>query len=208
MKGGRANARKQLEKENRKQEGDRVESDSREEGSDNGTGEERRSCDRRKVKGKKGRESICAEREVNNKDGDRKKRGRKRKEQQRKRQGEVNDEVDATRRSYSESVIEGTLRTERVFMGDSILRKTDKTLSKGENVVCLPGARIEHVTERVDNTLGHGQGGSVLVHVGTNNAHREGTTSIVQKYRQLVGKLKKTRVEQIILSGIWPVIPH
>ena len=36
--------------------------------------------------------------------------------------------------------------------------------------------------------------------------YREGTTRIVQRYRQLVGKLKKTRVEQIILSGILPVI--
>ena len=49
---------------------------------------------------------------------------------------------------------------ESVFMGDSILRKTDRTLSKGEDVVvCLPGAGIEHVTERVENVLGHGQGG-------------------------------------------------
>ena len=32
------------------------------------------------------------------------------------------------------------------------------------------------------------------------NADREGTTRIVQRYRQLAGKLKKTRVEQIILS--------
>ena len=53
---------------------------------------------------------------------------------------------------------EGALRTERVFMGDSILRKTDKTLNKGEDVVCLPGARIEHVTDKVDNVLGLGQG--------------------------------------------------
>ena len=119
----------------------------------------------------------------------------------------VNDQVDATRRSYSEAVIEGALRTERVFMGDSILRKTDKTLSKGEYVVVfLQGARIGHVTERVENTLGHGQGGSILVHVGTNNADREGTTRIVQRYRQLVVKLKKTRVEQIILSGMLPVM--
>ena len=49
------------------------------------------------------------------------------------------------------AVIEGALTTERVFMGDSILRKTDRTLSKGEDVVvCLLGARIEHVTERVE----------------------------------------------------------
>ena len=121
--------------------------------------------------------------------------------------GKVSNQGDAKRRSYSEAVIEGALRTERVFMGDSILRKTDKTLNKGEDVVvCLPGARIEHVTDRVENVLGHGQGGSILVHVGTNNADMEGTTRIVQRYRQLVGKLKKTRVEQIILSGILPVI--
>ena len=82
--------------------------------------------------------------------------------------GKVSNQGDAKRRSYSEAVIEGALRTERVFMGDSILRKTDRTLSKGEDVVvCLPGARIEHVTERVENILGHGQGGSILVHVGT-----------------------------------------
>ena len=40
-------------------------------------------------------------------------------------EGKVNDQVDAKRRSYSEVVIEGALITESVFMGDSILRKTD-----------------------------------------------------------------------------------
>ena len=121
--------------------------------------------------------------------------------------GKVSNQGDAKRRSYSEAVIEGALRTERVFMGDSILRKTDRTLTKGEDVVvCLPGARIEHVTERVENVLGHGQGGSILVHVGTNNADRDGTTRIVKRYRELVETLKKTRVEQIILSGILPVM--
>ena len=44
------------------------------------------------------------------------------------------------------------------------------------------------MTERVEITLGHGQGGSILVHVGTNNADREGTT------------------EQNILSGMLPVM--
>ena len=113
--------------------------------------------------------------------------------------GKVSNQGDAKRRSYSEAV--------RVFMEDSILRKTDRTLSKGEDVVvCLPGARIEHVTERVENVLGHGQGGSILVHVGTNNADRDGTTRIVKRYRELVETLKKTRVEHIILSGILPVM--
>ena len=44
------------------------------------------------------------------------------------------------------------------------------------------------------------------MHVEKNNADREGTTRIVQRYRQLVGKLKKTKVEQIILSGILPLM--
>ena len=64
--------------------------------------------------------------------------------------GKVSNQGDTKRRSYSEAAIAGALRTERVFMGDSILHKTDRTLKKGEDVVvCLPGARTEHVTERV-----------------------------------------------------------
>ena len=67
-------------------------------------------------------------------------------------------------------------------MGYFILRRTDRALSKGEDVVvCLLAARIGHVTERVEYVLGHGQGGSILVHVVTNNADREGTTSIVKR---------------------------
>ena len=40
--------------------------------------------------------------------------------------GKVSNQGDAKRRSYSGAVIEGALRTERVFMGDSILRKTNR----------------------------------------------------------------------------------
>ena len=39
------------------------------------------------------------------------------------------------------------------------------------------------MNERVGNVMGHGTGGSILVHVGTNNADKEGTTGITQKYR-------------------------
>ncbi|KAK2138566.1 hypothetical protein NP493_7504g00000 [Ridgeia piscesae] len=118
----------------------------------------------------------------------------------------VSNQRDAKRRSYSEAVIEGALRTERVFMGNSILRKTDRTLSKGEDVVvCLPGARIEHVTERVENVLGAWPRGVYLVHVGTNNADRDGTTRIVKRYRELVETLKKTGLNNHT-SGILPVM--
>ena len=92
-------------------------------------------------------------------------------------------------------------------MGDSIVRKTDRVLNKGDDVVvCLPGDKIEAITEKVENIVGSGKGGSVLVHVGTNNLEREGTTAIVMKCRNLVRTLKQTRVEQVIMSGILPVI--
>ena len=111
------------------------------------------------------------------------------------------------RKSYSAAVIEGVRKRARVFVGDSIVKKTDRVLNKGDDVVvCLPGAKIEAITERVKNIVGSGKGGSVLVHVGTNNVESEGTTAIVRKYRQLVRTLKQTRVEQVILSGILPVM--
>ena len=111
------------------------------------------------------------------------------------------------RKSYSTAVIEGVMKRARVVVGDSIVRKTDRVLNKGDDVVvCLPGAKIEAITERVKNIVGSGKGGSVLVHVGTNNVEREGTTAIVRKYRQLVRTLKQMRVEQVILSGILPVM--
>ena len=79
-------------------------------------------------------------------------------------------------------------------------------MSKDEDiVVCLPLARIEHVTERVEQITGRGNGGSIRVHVGTNNADKEGTTAIVEKYRNLLKKTKQARVAQIILLGILTV---
>ena len=111
------------------------------------------------------------------------------------------------RKSYSAAVIEGVRKRARVFVGDSIVRKSDRVLNKGDDVVvCLPGAKIEAITERVKNIVGSGKGGSVLVHVGTNNVEREGTTAIVRKYRQFVRTPKQMRVEQVILSGILPVM--
>ena len=54
-------------------------------------------------------------------------------------------------------------------------------------------------------SLDAGKGCSIFLYLGTNNAEREGTTAIFRKYRQLV-RAKQTRIEQIILSGILPVM--
>ena len=61
------------------------------------------------------------------------------------------------------------------------------------------------MTERVEKIMGRGKGGTILVHIGTNNADKEGTTAIVEKYRNLLKKTKQARVGQIIFSGILPV---
>ncbi len=47
------------------------------------------------------------------------------------------------------AVTDGLKRNSTIYVGDSIVRKTGTRLSKGKDVVvCLPGARIAHVTER------------------------------------------------------------
>ena len=70
-------------------------------------------------------------------------------------------------KSYSEAVTEGVRKRARVFVGDSIVRKTDRVLNKGDDeVVCLAGAKILAITERVENIVGSGKGGFLLVHVG------------------------------------------
>ena len=42
--------------------------------------------------------------------------------------------------------------------------------------------------------MGGGTGGSVFVHVGTNNAEKEGMSAIVGKYSRLVKTLKEARI--------------
>ena len=55
------------------------------------------------------------------------------------------------RNRYSEAVTEGVRKRAMVFWGDLIVRKTDRVLNKGDDVVvCLPGAKIEAITERVE----------------------------------------------------------
>ena len=44
-------------------------------------------------------------------------------------------------------------------MGDSIVRKTNRALNKGDDVeVSLPGETIEYLSERVDKIVGPGKG--------------------------------------------------
>ena len=83
--------------------------------------------------------------------------------------------TDGTRKTYSAAVIDGSKRTSTIYVGDSIVRKTDTRLSKGEDVVvCLPGARLEQVTER-ESRADHGKR-KWEVHTSTrrDEQHRQG----------------------------------
>ena len=67
-------------------------------------------------------------------------------------------------------MIDGIKRNSTIYVGYFIVRKTDSRLNNDEGiVVCMPGARIEHVTEIVQRIMGLGNGVTILVHIGTNN---------------------------------------
>ena len=51
--------------------------------------------------------------------------------------------------------------------GGSTVRKTDKALHMGDDVVAF----TRDLTERVKEILGSGKGGSILLYVCTNNAN-------------------------------------
>ena len=104
------------------------------------------------------------------------------------------------RKKYSAAMIDIFMRNCTMCVEDSIVRKTATRLSKGEDVlICLPGARIGHVTTRVEQIMGRGNGGSTLIHIGTNNTDKEGTTAIVDTYMGLLKKTKQATVGQFIL---------
>ena len=46
--------------------------------------------------------------------------------------------------------------------------------------------------------MGRGNGVSIVVLIGTNNADKEGTTAILAKYRELLKRAKQGMVVQII----------
>ena len=78
-------------------------------------------------------------------------------------------------------------RKARILLGDSIIRKIDKVVNRGEDItVCLPGTKIEDVAEKTGKVMGGGTGGAVFIHVETNNAEKEGTSAIVGKNKRLV----------------------
>ena len=110
------------------------------------------------------------------------------------------------RKKYSAAVIDVIKRKSRIFVGDSIVRKTDSRLNKGEGGSVFTGSKDRACDRESREDHGKRKGRDHTgTHIGTNNADKEGTTAIVDKYMKLLKKTKEARVEQIILSGILPV---
>ena len=92
-------------------------------------------------------------------------------------QQENGKRVTRQERSLADVVSQGKVRKARVFMRDSIIRRVDRVVDRGDEItVCLPGAKIEDVAEKARQVMVGGTGGAVHVHVGTNNAIEKRTS--------------------------------
>ncbi|XP_055522044.1 uncharacterized protein LOC129716197 isoform X1 [Leucoraja erinacea] len=96
-----------------------------------------------------------------------------------------------------------------IVVGDSIVRGTDRGFCGNRRdarmVCCLPGARIQDVTDRVQKILkGEGEHPEVVVHVGTNDVGKKGMNILQRDFREL-GKMLKSRTSRVVISGLLPV---
>ena len=72
-------------------------------------------------------------------------------------------------------------------------------------VVCLPGARVRDVSDRVQGILKwEGMEPEVVVHIGTNDIGRKGEEVLKQEYKELGWQLRR-RTAKVVMSGLLPV---
>ncbi|XP_078253188.1 uncharacterized protein LOC144592470 [Rhinoraja longicauda] len=93
---------------------------------------------------------------------------------------------------------QGRLKSGRaVVVGDSIVRGTDRRFCGSRRdlrmVCCLPGARVQHITDRLQKILvREGDQPEVVVHVGTNDVGRKRKEVLQREFREL-GKALRSR---------------
>ena len=142
----------------------RGEIDSREGGRGKGTRDEKSRYDRRKDEWKKGSESRCDQTEVNNKDDDRKKRDRQERNNRDSGRGKSQQPGRCKTEELLRSSDRGGIENRKGIYKTLHFAKDRQDIKQRRRRCCLStGARIEHVTERVENVLGHGQGGTTKI---------------------------------------------
>ena len=100
-------------------------------------------------------------------------------------------------------------RRRTIVIGDSIVRGTDRRFCGADResrmVVCLPGARVRDISDRIQGILKwEGEEPEVVVHIGTNDIGRKGEEVLKQEYREL-GRQFRRRTTKVIISGLLPV---
>ncbi|XP_059810226.1 uncharacterized protein LOC132383348 [Hypanus sabinus] len=83
-----------------------------------------------------------------------------------------------------------------VVVGDSIVRGTERGFCSNRRglrmVCCLPGARIQDITDRLQGILkGEGEQPEVVVHVGINDIGKKRKDILQRDFRELGRRLKK-----------------
>ena len=94
-----------------------------------------------------------------------------------------------------------------VLIGDSLVRNQDREFCRGRKDRrkhrCLPGRKIEDVTERVPFLVENSKEDTVFVTlVGTNNLQSDTATDIVEKYRAMIREFASRRRKVAVCSII------
>src|SRR6266496_4581900 len=91
-----------------------------------------------------------------------------------------------------------------LLIGDSLARGVGCHLKSQHGMFesrAFGGARIEHITKKVEEMKGLEES-HIVVLVGTNNLKSDGTTMIMNKYKDLVNQLKAKRFRKVSILGI------
>src|SRR6218665_1309126 len=93
-----------------------------------------------------------------------------------------------------------------LLVGDSLVRHVGRNLEQqcaGLSTVCKPGGRIEQMVPEIEK---RGKEDTVIVQVGTNNLRTcmDETEEMMQKYEEMIQRLKEERLGEVVVMGILP----
>src|SRR6218665_975605 len=91
-----------------------------------------------------------------------------------------------------------------LLVGDSLVRHVGRNLEQqcvGLSTVCKPGGRIEQIVPEIEK---RGKEDTVIVQVGTNNLHMDETEEMMEKYEEMIQRLKEERLGEVVVMGILP----
>jgi len=96
-----------------------------------------------------------------------------------------------------------------IVVGDAMVRGMDRRFCGRERdsriVVCLPGAGVLDVSERVGSILKReGNQTDVIVHIGENDVGRKSRGVIREQFREMGARLK-SKASRVAISGLLPV---